>query len=74
MRLEEVVEPKAAPGKIVIKVHFVSVNRTLDCIVRAGKIRAISHRKMNLTHATEAHRIVENNQIIGKIVLEPGKG
>ena len=27
---------------------------------------------MRLEEVTEAHRIVENNQIIGKIVLEPG--
>ena len=36
MRLEDVAEPKAAPDEIVIKVHSVSVNRTLDCVVRAG--------------------------------------
>ncbi|MGZ9220139.1 MAG: alcohol dehydrogenase catalytic domain-containing protein, partial [Candidatus Binatia bacterium] len=36
MRLEDVAEPKAAPGEIVVKVHSVSVNRTLDCVVRAG--------------------------------------
>ncbi len=39
---------------------------------RAGKINAIPHRKMPLGQAAEAHRIVENNQIIGKIILEPG--
>jgi NADPH:quinone reductase-like Zn-dependent oxidoreductase len=37
MRVEDVAEPKAAAGEIVIKVHSVSVNRTLDCTVRAGK-------------------------------------
>lgn len=37
MNLEDVAEPSAAPGEIVIKVHSVSVNRTLDCEVRAGK-------------------------------------
>ena len=37
MRLEDVDEPRAAPGEVVIKVHSVSVNRTLDCVVRAGK-------------------------------------
>ena len=37
MRLEEVPEPKVAPGEIVIKVHSVSVNHTLDCVVRSGK-------------------------------------
>jgi hypothetical protein len=29
---------------------------------------------MDLSQAAEAHRIVENNQIIGKIILEPRKG
>jgi hypothetical protein len=28
---------------------------------------------MKLSQAAEAHRIVENNQIIGKIILEPDK-
>jgi NADPH2:quinone reductase len=37
MRLEDVAEPKVTPGEIVIKVQSVSVNRTLDCTVRAGK-------------------------------------
>jgi len=37
LTLEEVEEPKAASGEIVLKVHSVSVNRTLDCIVRVGK-------------------------------------
>ncbi|MGH7928350.1 MAG: zinc-binding dehydrogenase, partial [Candidatus Binatia bacterium] len=37
MRMADVAEPVATPGEIVIKVHSVSVNRTLDCVVRAGK-------------------------------------
>jgi NADPH:quinone reductase-like Zn-dependent oxidoreductase len=37
MRIENVPEPAAARGEIVIKVHSVSVNRTLDCVVRAGQ-------------------------------------
>lgn len=37
LTLEEVDEPKATSGEIVLKVHSVSVNRTLDCIVRVGK-------------------------------------
>ena len=47
------------------------VDKALEA-ARAGKIRAIPHRKMALSLAPEAHRIVENNQIIGKIILEPG--
>ena len=37
MRLEEVPAPEPGPGEVLIKVHAVSVNRTLDCVVRAGK-------------------------------------
>lgn len=38
---------------------------------RQGKIRAIIHRTMPLGEAAEAHRIVEQNQIVGKIILDP---
>jgi NADPH:quinone reductase-like Zn-dependent oxidoreductase len=34
--MEDLHEPKAAPGELLIKVHSVSVNRTLDCTVRSG--------------------------------------
>ena len=37
LRLEEVPTPEPGPGEVLIKVHAVSVNRTLDCVVRAGK-------------------------------------
>ena len=37
MKLEEVPTPEPAQGEVLIKVHAVSVNRTLDCVVRAGK-------------------------------------
>lgn len=37
LRLENVSAPQPAPGEILIKVRSVSVNRTLDCTVRAGK-------------------------------------
>jgi NADPH:quinone reductase-like Zn-dependent oxidoreductase len=36
-----------------------------------GKIRAIEYRAVPLREAAEAHRIVEANQITGKIILEP---
>jgi NADPH:quinone reductase-like Zn-dependent oxidoreductase len=36
-----------------------------------GQIRAIRHRAMPLHEAAEAHRLVEENQITGKIILEP---
>ena len=34
--MDAVAKPNAAPGEIVIKVHSVSVNRTLDITVRKG--------------------------------------
>jgi NADPH2:quinone reductase len=37
LHLEEVTTPAPAPGEVLIKVHSVSVNRTLDLVVRAGK-------------------------------------
>jgi NADPH:quinone reductase-like Zn-dependent oxidoreductase len=37
LRYVEAPAPEAAPDQIVVKVHSVSVNRTLDCVVRAGK-------------------------------------
>ena len=37
MKLEEVPTPEPGPGEVLIKVHAVSVNRTLDTVARAGK-------------------------------------
>ena len=37
LRLENVPAPRPASGEILVKVRSVSVNRTLDCTVRAGK-------------------------------------
>jgi NADPH:quinone reductase len=37
MRLEEVPTPEPGPGEVLIEIHAVSVNRTLDLIVRSGK-------------------------------------
>lgn len=37
LRLEEVATPEPGPGEVLIEVAAVSVNRTLDCIVRSGK-------------------------------------
>jgi len=37
MKYEEVPTPEPGPGEVLLKVHAVSVNRTLDTKVRAGK-------------------------------------
>lgn len=37
MRLEDLPTPEPGPGEVLIEVAAVSVNRTLDCIVRSGK-------------------------------------
>jgi D-arabinose 1-dehydrogenase-like Zn-dependent alcohol dehydrogenase len=46
------------------------VEKALDA-ARQGKIRAIINRTMPLRDAAEAHRIVEQNQIAGKVILDP---
>ena len=37
MRLEEIPTPEPGPGEVLVRVHAVSVNRTLDLVVRSGK-------------------------------------
>jgi NADPH:quinone reductase len=46
------------------------VEKALDA-ARAGKIRAMNYRAMPLRQAAEAHRLVEQNQVPGKIILHP---
>ncbi len=52
--------------------HLPDVDKALQA-ARAGKIRAIIGRTMPLREAAEAHRIVEGNQTLGKIILDPTK-
>jgi len=40
LRCEEVETPAPAPGEVLVQVHSVSVNRTLDLVVREGKYPA----------------------------------
>ena len=37
MQLEEIATPEPGPGEVLIEVHAVSVNRTLDLVLRSGK-------------------------------------
>jgi NADPH:quinone reductase-like Zn-dependent oxidoreductase len=37
LRMEDVEQPSPAAGEVLVQVHSVSVNRTLDLVVRAGK-------------------------------------
>jgi NADPH:quinone reductase len=37
LQLEEVPTPEPGPGEVLVEVHAVSINRTLDAIVRAGE-------------------------------------
>jgi NADPH2:quinone reductase len=58
LRLEDLPEPKPAPGEILIRVHSVSVNRTLDCVVRAGKY-PVKIRLPHVLGADPAGEIIE---------------
>jgi len=44
-----------------------------DCLRMAaeGKIRPLIGKKLPLSDAAEGHRLVENRQVIGKVILEP---
>lgn len=43
LRLEEVSTPTPGPGEVLLRVRSVSVNRTLDLVVRQGKYRTDLH-------------------------------
>jgi len=66
LRLENVPTPKPATGEILVKVHSVSVNRTLDCIVRAGKYPV----KIQLPHVLGADPAGEVIEVGGGGVTE----
>jgi NADPH:quinone reductase-like Zn-dependent oxidoreductase len=50
--------------------HPSDVDKALEAAA-AGRIRAIIDRTLPLSEAAEAHRILERNQTLGKIILDP---
>jgi NADPH:quinone reductase len=46
------------------------VQRTLDAIT-AGQLRASIHSVLPLEQAAEAHRLVETQPLLGKVILKP---
>ena len=44
-----------------------------DCLQLAaeGKIRPLIGKKLPLSEAAEGHRLVENSEVVGKVILEP---
>jgi D-arabinose 1-dehydrogenase-like Zn-dependent alcohol dehydrogenase len=58
MCFEGLPQPKPAAGEVLIKIHSVSVNRTLDCVVRAGKY-PVKIRLPHVLGADPAGEIIE---------------
>ena len=54
-----------APGS-----YFRDVRRSLEAAA-SGKFRAGIDRVMPLREAATAHRLIEENQTLGKIILDP---
>src|SRR5690606_12048945 len=52
LKYEDVPDPAPGPGELVVKVHAVTVNRQLDCMVREG-------------HPSQARRNVKPPHVLG---------
>ena len=68
LRLEEVPEPVPGPGEVLLNVRAVSVNRTLDLVVRAGQY---AHRPV-LPHVLGVDPcgvVAEIGQLIGRLFV-----
>jgi len=46
-----------------------AMERAVWPLLESGKVRPIVYAKLPLTHAAEAHRILEEGEHIGKVVL-----
>ena len=69
LRLEDLPTPRPEADEILIKVHSVSVNRTLDCIVRAGKY-PVRTQLPHVLGVDPAGEVVEVGDSVTK--FEPG--
>jgi NADPH:quinone reductase-like Zn-dependent oxidoreductase len=49
---------------------YADVQRTLDAIA-AGQLRATINRVLPLEGAAEAHRLLEDDRVLGKVILKP---
>lgn len=65
LRYEDIAEPKVGPGEILIKIYSVSVNRTLDCVVRTGKY-PVKIRLPHVLGADPAGKVVELSSEVTK--------
>ncbi len=45
--------------------------RALIKLVALGRVRSVIHQRFPLSEAVEAHRLLENSNFFGKVVLNP---
>ena len=68
---ENIADPALWPGAFHgLAIGGSLVEKALEA-ARSGKIRAMNYRTMALHAAAEAHRLVEQNQLAGKLILDP---
>ena len=70
MRLEEIPTPVPGPDEVLIQVHAVSVNRTLDLAVRAGTYSVPAA----LPHILGGLKIAGGLSLVGAVVAEIAAG
>src|SRR5215203_3115091 len=69
LRYEDVPVPRPATGEVLMKVHSVSVNRTLDLVVRAGKY-PVNIQMPHVLGVDPAGEIVEVGQGVDRFNID----